>query len=70
LLKSEGSGTLVVQQGDQETEFQCNPTGDSMTEFKLGTIEITGTGNQLLQLNPLQEGWSAIELRSVTLIKE
>lgn len=70
VLKSAGSGTLIVQQGTEEIVFQYLPTSDTFKRIELGTIEITETGNQLLQLKPLQEGWSAIELRSVTLIKE
>lgn len=70
LLKSEGSGTLIVQKGDQETEFHLNPTGETLAETDLGTIEITQTGHQLLQLKPLSEGWSPIELGSLVLVKE
>jgi len=70
LLKSEGSGTLIVQQGSQDTEFQFNPTGEEFTETELGIIEVTETGNQLIQLKPVQEGWSAIELGKVVLVKE
>jgi len=61
---------LILQQGDQEIEFGFSPTGEAFVEEELGTIEVSETGNQLLQLRPLSEGWSAIELGSVTLIKE
>jgi len=70
MFKAEDSGTLIVQHGGQETEFQINPTGDVFAEAELGTIEVTETGNQLLQLRPVQEGWSAMELGKVVLVKQ
>jgi alpha-L-fucosidase len=70
LLKSEGSGTLVVRHGTEEIIFQYLPTGGGFEKMRLGTMDITETGNQLLQLNPLREGWSAIELGSLVLVKE
>ena len=69
VLKSAGSGTLILQQGDQEIEFGFSPTGEAFVEEELGTIEVTETGNQLLQLKPVQEGWSPIELGTVVLVK-
>ncbi len=70
MVKAEGSSGLIVQQGAQETEIQLHPTGEVYTDTELGTIEIAETGNQLLQLKPDREGWSAIELGQVVLVKE
>ena len=69
-LKAEGSGTLIMQHGEQETEFDFNSTGESSKRTVLGTIEITEPGMQLLQLKALSEGWSPIELGNLILIKE
>jgi alpha-L-fucosidase len=70
MVKAEASSGLIVQQGAQETEIQLHPTGDSFMETELGTLEITETGNQLMQLKPVREGWSAIELGEVVLVKQ
>ena len=69
-LKAEGSGKLVLQYGGQETEFGFSSTNGMFTDADLGTIEVTETGNQLLQLRPLSEGWSPVELGPVVLVKE
>jgi len=69
-LRSEGSGTLIIQHGGQETEFNFSPTGAAFAEADLGTIEVTETGHQLLQFKPLSEGWSPVELGPVFLVKE
>jgi alpha-L-fucosidase len=68
-LRSEGSGTLIIQHGGQETEFGLNPTGADFMEAELGTITVTETGNQVLQIKPQSEGWSPVELGPVVLVK-
>jgi alpha-L-fucosidase len=70
MLKSEGSGSLIVQHAGRGSDFQINPTGDLFTEIVLGTIEVAETGNQLIQLRPVQEGWSGLELGTVVLVKQ
>lgn len=70
MTKTEGPGTLIVQHGGKEMEHQLQATGDEYAPTKLGTIEITETGHQLLQLKPLREGWSPIEMGTVVLVKE
>ncbi len=70
LLKSEGQGTLIVRHGTEEINFQYLPTEGGFERMSPGTIEITETGNQMLQLNPLREGWSPVELGSLVLVKE
>jgi len=69
-LKSEGTGTLVLQHKEQETGFEFSTTGEAFAETDLGTIEVTETGPQLLQLKPQSEGWSPVELGPVVLVKE
>lgn len=70
MAKSGGSGTLIVQHGGQEMKHQLTSTGDEYAPTKLGTIEITESGNQLFLLKPQSEGWSPIELGTVVLVKE
>jgi len=69
-LNAEGSGTLLLQHGGRETEFAFSSTHGRLTDADLGTIEVTETGNQLLQLRPLSEEWSPVELGTVFLVKE
>ena len=38
-------------------------------EAELGTITVTETGNQVLQIKPQSEGWSPVELGPVVLVK-
>jgi alpha-L-fucosidase len=70
MTKTEDPGTLIVQHGGVDSECLLQPTGDEYAPTKLGTIEITETGHQLLQLKPLREGWSPIEMGTVVLVKE
>ncbi len=70
MTKTEGQGTLIVQHGGVDSECQLQPTGEEFAPTKLGSIEITETGNQLLQIRPVREGWSPIEMGTVVLVKE
>ena len=69
-VRSEGTGALVLQHQGQETGFEFSTTGEAFAETDLGTIEVTETGPQLLQLKPQSEGWSPVELGPVVLVKE
>jgi hypothetical protein len=36
----------------------------------LGEIEISETGDQILSIRPVQEGWKGMELGTVKLVKQ
>jgi hypothetical protein len=48
-------------------EVNLASTSGSFREVELGEIEIVETGDMLLDLRPIREQWSEIELGTVTL---
>lgn len=56
--------------GDQELEAELMATGSGFSELILGEIEFSETGDLIMSIRPVREGWKAIELGTVTLEKQ
>jgi alpha-L-fucosidase len=70
LLSSEEAASLTIKLEDSELVAQIGSTEGSFSELELGSIDVTETGNQVIQLRPVREKWSPIELGTVKLVKE
>ena len=57
--------------GDRSVEAGIVSTGDMLAfkEVDLGTIEITESGEQILQIRPAGESWSGLNLQVIYLQK-
>ncbi|MBC8096703.1 MAG: hypothetical protein H7Y43_12915, partial [Akkermansiaceae bacterium] len=68
-IASLGQGTFQVIAGAEKLEATAPNTGD-FTKFKrlnLGMLEIANAGDVTLTVKPISEGWSPINLKSLTL---
>jgi len=70
LVSSEEVANMTLRLGASETVAQLTSTSGALSELDLGSIEITENGNQILQIRPVREEWSPIELGTVKLVKE
>jgi alpha-L-fucosidase len=70
LVSSEEAASLNVKLGDSEAVAQIASTKGALSELELGSMEVTEAGNQILQIRPVPEAWSPIELGRVRLVKQ
>jgi hypothetical protein len=45
-------------------------TGSGFSELILGEIEVSETGDLILSIRPVRDGWKGIELGQVKLVKQ
>jgi alpha-L-fucosidase len=70
LMHSSDSNSLTFKVGEEELETEIQTTGNEFTEVRLGEIEISEAGNQILTLRPVREAWTGMELGTLTLVKQ
>jgi hypothetical protein len=68
-VKSNQDCKLLIKVGEKSIESNITATNNDFEILNLGEVEISGTGNQIIALNPLQENWGDVELMYVELIK-
>jgi len=69
-VQAEAATRLQIKIGDQELEAKIQPTGKTYADIVLGEIELSDTGDQIISLRPVREDWNAMELGTVTLVKQ
>ncbi len=69
LIKAANPSKLKVTVGENALEADIQRNGEEFSETELGEIQITESGNQIISFNPVSEGWNAIELKQVELVK-
>jgi len=69
-LKADQVGKLTIGISDQQAEADIEPTDGQLKVVELGEIKISETGDMLLVVRPVQEGWKGIELGEVVLVKQ
>jgi len=70
LVSSGEPASLKIKLGDSEAVAQIATTKGALSELELGSMEVTEAGNQILQIRPVPEAWSPIELGTVRLVKQ
>jgi alpha-L-fucosidase len=68
-VRAEEPGKLTVRIGEEELDTEIN-ADDEFAEIVLGEIEISETGDQIISLRPVREGWKGMELGTVMLVKQ
>lgn len=69
LVKADEPNKLNIKTGEEEIEAEVHTDG-GFAETILGVIEITEAGDQIISIRPVREGWTGIELGTVTLMKQ
>ena len=69
LVRVKNTCRINVVAGDTKLEVEMTGTNDKFEIIPLGDIEMTETGNRIIGLNPVQEGWNEVELMYVELVK-
>ena len=68
-VRAEESSKLTIRIGEGELEAEIKANED-FTDTILGEIEVSETGDQIISIRPVQDGWKGIELGQVTLVKQ
>jgi hypothetical protein len=68
-VKAEESSKLTVRIGGTELEAEIKANED-FTDTILGEIEVSETGDQIISIHPVQDGWKGIEIGQVMLEKQ
>jgi alpha-L-fucosidase len=69
LVKVKDTCRINVVVGDKKLEMEMAGTNDKFEIIPLGEMEMAETGNRIIGLNPVQEGWNEVELMYVELVK-
>ncbi len=69
-VSAEDSGKLKISIGEEELEAEIQATGSEFEETILGEIEISVTGDLIISIRPVQDGWNPVELGKVTLVRQ
>jgi len=69
-VRAKEPSKLTVRIGEGELEAEIQATGSEYSEMILGEIEISESGDLIMSIRPVQEGWMGIELGTVTLVKQ
>jgi alpha-L-fucosidase len=70
LLKADQPGALAIEIGENMVHSDFGATGDGFSEIELGQIDISETGDLLLEVQPDRENWTSLELAHVLLVKQ
>jgi alpha-L-fucosidase len=68
-VKAEDSSKLLVKIGEEELEAEIKANED-FTDTILGEIEVSETGDLIMSIRPVQDGWKGMELGQVMLVKQ
>jgi len=68
--KSEEAARIIITSGDSHLEADINSTGGEFESLSLGKIDISTTGELILQLRPARDNWSGVDLMQVYLEKQ
>jgi alpha-L-fucosidase len=69
-LRAEDPGKLTIKIGEVELAAEIKVTGSEYSEMILGEINISETGDRIMSIRPVQEGWKGMELGTVMLVKQ
>lgn len=70
LVKADQPGEMVLEIGENMVHSKFGATGEEFSEIELGRIEISDTGDLLLEVEPVRESWKGMELARLTLVKQ
>jgi alpha-L-fucosidase len=69
-LKTDEPASLIIQIGEIALEAEIQSTRGEFSNITLGEMVITGTGDLILEVRPIPEGWQNVELAKIELVKK
>jgi len=69
-VRAEESSKLTIKIGEEQLDAEVMLTGSEYSEMILGEIEISESGDHIISIRPVQDGWKGIELGQVLLVKQ
>jgi alpha-L-fucosidase len=70
LVRAAEPSRIIIEILEEEMEAEIPGTSGEISRIKLGEIEITESGDLVLELHPIHDGWSGIELAKIELAKQ
>ncbi|MCK4749579.1 MAG: hypothetical protein KAT15_21140, partial [Bacteroidales bacterium] len=70
LVKASQPGALAIEIGENLVHSDFGGTGEGFAEIELGQIDISETGDLLLEVQPVRENWNGLELAHMMLVKK
>lgn len=70
LISSAGTSKLMIKSGDQQINTDIRNSGNEVIRVVLGELQISSKGNQTIELIPVQEGWTGLDLSGIELVKK
>ena len=61
---------MIIQIGEMALEAEIQPTRGTFSKIILGEMEISETGDLILEVRPIHEGWQNVELAKIELVKK
>ncbi len=61
---------MIIQIGEKTLEAEIQPIQGEFSNIILGEIEIAETGDLILEVRPIPEGWQNVELAKIELIEK
>lgn len=69
-VRAENNLQLEIEISDEKLTAEIESTGEDFESVQLGQIQISESGDKIITLRPVQEGWNNLELRNVVLVKD
>jgi len=69
-VRAEDKQQLQIEIDGEKLTAEIESTGDDFRTLEMGQIQISETGDKIITLRPVQEGWKNVELRNVVLAKD
>jgi hypothetical protein len=70
LVKSDGSASMTVKIGEKTLETEIQSTQGEFRNVILGGMEISDTGDLILEIHPVPDHWQNVELAKIELVKK
>jgi alpha-L-fucosidase len=70
LVRSDGSASMTVKIGENTVEAEIQSTQGEFSNLILGRMEISDTGDLILEVSPVPEQWQNVELAKIELIRK
>jgi hypothetical protein len=70
LVKTDEPASMNVKIGENTLETEIPSTQGGFRSINLGELDISDTGNLILEISPLPEQWLDVELAQIELIRK
>jgi alpha-L-fucosidase len=69
-VRSDEPASMSIAVGDLTLEAEIQPTQGEFRNLNLGGMEISDTGDLILEIRPVPDRWNSVELAKIELLKE